>query len=214
MARTGIVSTLLAPPREISLSKIYQSTCSVRFGTKIVAIKDLSKFNQKDQAKKLAREKAIDKKNQAIANLRRMRYSGEADDDSWYFAEMQTLEDALVSLQKQRNDAEYRARDWRAMADETFTFARYAKEDFDGDDLEKKRSVIVKLGEILTIKDRTIKFTPNKYFIPLETMNEQNNSLNMVRIANNSSAKTKTDAIASVNNSWLRRSGSNRRPIR
>jgi hypothetical protein len=57
---------------------------------------------------------------------------------------------------------------WRVVADETFTFARYAKEDFDSDDLEKKRSVVMKLGEKLTILDRTIKFTPNKYFVPLE----------------------------------------------
>ena len=169
---------------------------------------------EKDQATVQARDKAIDKKTKAIVNLRRMRYSGEADDDSWYFAEMQTLEDELEGLQKQRNDAEYKARDWRAMADETFKFARYAKEDFDGDDLEKKRSVIVKLGEVLTIKDRTIQFTPNKYFIPLEKMNEQGITFDMVRTPNNSSANTKKDAFAPMNNIWLRRSGSNRRPIR
>lgn len=107
----------------------------------------------------------------SIARIRNT-INGEADDDSWYFAEMQTLEDELESLQKQRNDAEYKARDWRAKADEAFTFARYAKEDFDSDDLEKKRSVIVKLGEVLTIMDRTIHFTPNKYFLPVENMNE------------------------------------------
>lgn len=102
-----------------------------------------------------------------------MRYTGEADDDSWYFAEMQTLEDDLERLQEARNKDEYSARNWRAVADETFTFARYAKEDFDSDDLEKKRSVVMKLGEKLTILDRTIQFSPNKYFIPLEEMNEQ-----------------------------------------
>lgn len=91
----------------------------------------------KDQAVTLARDNAIEKKKQSIANLRRMRYNGEADDDTWYFAELQTLEDELERLQGARNDAEYKARDWRAMADEVFTFARYAKEDFDSDDLEK-----------------------------------------------------------------------------
>jgi len=81
---------------------------------------------------------------------------------------MQTLEEDLEALQDKRNNDEYKARDWRAMADEVFTFARYAKEDFDSDDLEKKRAVVVKLGAGLSILDRTILFTPNKYFIPLE----------------------------------------------
>ncbi len=128
---------------------------------------------EKDNAKTLAHEKAIEKAKLSIANLHRMRYSGEADDDSWYFAEMQTLEDELERLQDARNKDEYRARNWRAIADETFTFARYAKEDFDSDDFEKKRSVVMKLGEKLTILDRTIQFTPNKYFVPLEKMNER-----------------------------------------
>lgn len=165
---------------------------------------------EKDQAKTLAHEKAIEKKTQSINNLRRMRYAGEADDDSWYFAEMQTLEDELESLQKQRNEAEYKARDWRAKADEVFTFARYAKEDFDSDDLEKKRSVIVKLGEVLTILDRTIQFTPNKYFIPLEEMIEQQKLVpEMVRT---DSQQGEIGPFVPNNLSWLRGLDSNQRP--
>jgi site-specific DNA recombinase len=165
---------------------------------------------EKDQAKTLARDKAFDKKKQAIANLRRMRYNGDADDDSWYYAEMQTLEDELEGLQKQRNNAEYKARDWRAKADEVFTFARYAKEDFDSDDLEKKRSVVVKLGEVLTILDRTIQFTPNKFFIPLEQMNErQNNAPEMVRT---DSQQGEIGSFVPNSLSWLRGLDSNQRP--
>ncbi|MGH7217914.1 MAG: recombinase family protein [Candidatus Microsaccharimonas sp.] len=181
----------------------------------------------KDQAVAFAHDKAIEKKKQSIANLRRMRYSGEADDDSWYFAELQTLEDELEALQDGRNKAERKARDWRAVADETFTFARYAKEDFDGDNLEKKRSVVVKLGEKMEILDRTIQFTPNKYFIPLEEMNEREKlALEMVRTVNNDVLKSKntpvgvlalpneSTSIVDLNSSWLRRLGSNQRPCR
>lgn len=165
----------------------------------------------KDEAKADAHNKAIEKKKQAIASLRRMRYSGEADDDAWYFAEMKTLEDELEALQNGRNNAERKARDWRAVADETFTFARYAKEDFDSDDLEKKRAVIVKLGEKLEILDRTIQFTPNKYFIPLEEMNErQNLAAQMVRT---NSGQIKTPANEQVSLSWLRGRDSNPRPF-
>lgn len=77
----------------------------------------------KDHTQTLAKDKAIERKKQAIANLRRMRYNGEADDDSWYFAEMQNLEDELEALQEKRNKAEHKARDWRKEADKTFTFA-------------------------------------------------------------------------------------------
>jgi site-specific DNA recombinase len=164
----------------------------------------------KDLAITEAHDKAISKKTQAIVNLRRMRYNGDADDDSWYYAEIKTLEDQLDTLQKQRNNAEYVARDWRAKADEVFTFARYAKEDFDGDDLEKKRSVIVKLGEKITIMDRTIEFTPNRYFILLEKMNKS-----LLQLSNKVRTDSQQREIGSndlVITSWLRRLDSNQQP--
>ncbi len=166
---------------------------------------------EKESAKTKAHDKAIEKAKNSIVNLRRMRYTGEADDDSWYFAEMQTLEDELERLQDARNKDEYKARNWRAVADETFTFARYAKEDFDSDDLEKKRSVVMKLGEKLTILDRTIQFTPNKYFIPLEKLNESTVMLsNMVRT---NDLQIKTPAFQHGSLSWLPGRDSNSRPI-
>lgn len=150
----------------------------------------------KDQAKTQAHNKAIEKKKQAINNLRRMRYSGEADDDSWYYAEMKTLEDELETLQGKRNDDEYQARNWRELANEMFTFARYAKEDFESDDLEKQRTVVAKLGANLTIMDRTIQFTPNKYFVPIEEMNKRrNNPSDIVRTENNDAQKSKNTPV-------------------
>ncbi len=166
----------------------------------------------KDQVQTASRDRAIEKKTQAIINLRRMRYSGEADDDSWYFAEMQTLESELEDLQSERNKSEYKARDWRAKADEVFTFARYAKEDFNSDDIEKKRAVIVRLSEVLTLMDRTIQFTPNKYFVPLEKMNESQLQLSeMVRTDSQQRGIGSNDHIIT---SWLRQLGSNQRPNR
>lgn len=164
----------------------------------------------KNNTKTQAHERAIKKAETSITNLRRMRYSGEADDDSWYFAEVQTLEDELERLQDARNKDEYKARNWRAVADETFTFARYAKEDFDGDDLEKKRSVVMKLGEKLTILDRTIQFSPNKYFIPLEQMIEnEKQAREMVRTDD---LQIKSPAFQHGSLSWLPGSDSNRQP--
>lgn len=181
----------------------------------------------RDATQIAARDRAIKKVEQSIVNLRRMRYNGEADDDTWYFAEMESLESELEDLRKKRNNAEYKARDWRSEADRVFTFARYAKEDFDSDDLEKKRSVIVGLGEKLSILDRTIQFAPSRYLIPLKKMNEQTSQLeNMVRTENIDVQKSKNTPVGvlaipdeststlDLNTSWLRQLGSNQRPNR
>lgn len=156
-------------------------------------------------------DKRIQKAQEAINRLRRMRYNGEADDDSWYFAEIEQLNSDLEEAQNSRNKVEYKTRDWRAKADEVFTFARYAKEDFDSDDLEKKRSVVVKLGEVLTIMDRTIQFTPNKYFVPIEKMNE--NKLQLTNMVRTDAGQIKTPAFQHGSLSWLRRLDSNQWPF-
>ncbi len=167
---------------------------------------------EQDQAQTQARDKAIEKKKQSIASLRRMRYNGEADDDAWYFAEISGLEEELEALQKDRNKAERKARNWREVADEVFTFARYAKEDFDSDNLEKKRTVIAKLGARLEILDRTIQFTPNKYFIELEKMNEQ--QLQLSEMVRTDSQQREIGPKYLENLAWLRQLGSNQRPNR
>ncbi len=41
------------------------------------------------------------------------------------------------------------------------------KEDFDSDDLERKRVVIKRLGVDLKLSHRTIQFTPVKYLVPV-----------------------------------------------
>lgn len=46
-------------------------------------------------------------------------------------------------------------------------FARYAKEDFDSDNLERKRAVIKIIGADLKLSHRTIQFTPVKYLVPV-----------------------------------------------
>lgn len=58
--------------------------------------------------------------------------------------------------------------DWRERTMDIFIFARYAKEAFDSDDWERKRTVIKKLGADLKLSGRTIQFTPVKYFVPIE----------------------------------------------
>ena len=59
------------------------------------------------------------------------------------------------------------ANGWKDKANDVFMFARYAKEDFDSDDWERKRTVIKRLGADLKLSGRTIVFTPVKYLVPV-----------------------------------------------
>lgn len=112
--------------------------------------------------------KSITAKEIEITNLGRMRYRGECPDDAFYASESKKLENELKALKKARDKAEKAAKQWRSIADETFSFARYAKEDYDSDSLENKRRVLVRMGQNLTLMDGKIQFTDMKYFEPIE----------------------------------------------
>lgn len=68
------------------------------------------------------------------------------------------------------------AKDWRSKATDIFMFARYAKEDFDSDDWERKRTVIKRMGADLKLSGRTIVFTPVKYLVPIANQRLKLNS--------------------------------------
>ena len=137
-----------------------------------LAIEALAEENDDTIAKQQAvvtnQLKSIKEKENEIHGLQRMRYRGECPDDNFYASEMKKLESELESLQKARNKTEVESRDWRKQANETFTFARYAKENFESDDLEKQRVVLRKLGQNLTVLDGKIQFTPVKHLVPIE----------------------------------------------
>jgi hypothetical protein len=102
------------------------------------------------------------------------------------------------------------SRSFYKLAVETFTFALYAKRGLDSVDLEKKRAVVVKLGEKLEILDRAIQFIPNKYFIPRKEMNDKEKQAPDTVRTDFDKIKTPTNMQVSL--SWLRGRGSNPRP--
>jgi hypothetical protein len=68
----------------------------------------------------------------------------------------------------------------------------------------------VKLGEKMTILDRTIQFTPNKFFIPIENMKQTAIlPLDMVRTDSQQGEIGSKQQCAIL---WLRGLGSNQRP--
>lgn len=137
-----------------------------------LAIEALAQENDETIAQQEAissnQDKSIARKKDEIHGLQRMRYRGECSSDEFYESEMKKLEAELKDLLKARTKTEIESRDWRKLANETFTFARYAKDDFESDDLEKQQVVIKKLGQNLTVLDGKIQFTPVKYLVPIE----------------------------------------------
>ena len=125
--------------------------------------REVSKQNEKmDQINK----QIADTKNKLDA-LRRSLYTGLITDEAFFLTEQETLENEITRLEDEREKVKTVAKDWKDVANDAFMFARYAKEDFDSDDWERKRAVIKRLGANLKLSGRTIVFTPVKYLVPI-----------------------------------------------
>ncbi len=110
---------------------------------------------------------SIAKKKTELDGLRRALYTGLITDQGYFIIEQENLEKELARLEEERNKVADIAKDWKEIANDVFLFARYAKEDFDSDDWERKRAVIKRLGANLKLSGRTIEFTPVKYLVPI-----------------------------------------------
>ena len=142
--------------------------------------------------------RAIDELEEQLRELGRMRYRGLVDDD-FYLSESKELESNLKKLQKARNKAESKAVNWRAVANDTFNLARYAKEDYDNGDFDQKRAVIFKLGQNLTLFDGKVQFDSVKYLIPIsEAYAVLKPQLDLVRTSSQQIEKASEDAIIST----------------
>lgn len=135
----------------------------------IRALEEEDEFEVANQNKKLAEynKQISDKKNQ-LDSLRRSMYQGVITDQAFFLNEQESLNADIDALIKARDNVLTVASDWRKKATDVFMFARYAKEDFDSDDWERKRTVIKQLGADLKLAGRTIQFTPVKYLVPIE----------------------------------------------
>lgn len=118
------------------------------------------------QAEKLTNiNKVIADKNNELNALRRSLYTGLITDNAFFLSEQELLTNEITKLEKDRSKVLDISNDWREKANDVFMFARYAKEDFDSDDWERKRAVIKRLGVNLKLSGGTIQFTPVKYLI-------------------------------------------------
>ena len=121
-----------------------------------------------EQNKKIAQiNHQISKKKSDLDSLRRAVYTGVITDNAFFVSEQESLNNEINKLEADRSKIMAAAENWRDKANDAFMFARYAKEDFDSDDWERKRAVIKRLGVDLKLSGRTIVFNPVKYLVPV-----------------------------------------------
>ena len=138
------------------------------FELAIRALEEEDEIEVAGQNEKIAQfnKRISDKKNE-LDSLRRSMYRGIITDQAFFLREQDVIETEINRLTKERDNVTTVAKNWREKAVGAFMFARYAKEDFDSDDWERKRVVIKKLGADLKLSGRTIQFTPVKYLVPV-----------------------------------------------
>lgn len=178
----------------------------------IRALEEEDEVEVANQNSKIARynKQISDKKNQ-LDNLRRAVYQGIITDQAFFLSEQESLSADIDSLVESRNNIMSAANDWRSKATDIFMFARYAKEDFDSDDWERKRTVIKRLGADLKLSGRTIQFTPVKYLVPIE--NYHSELKRQFNIARTDSQQIKKDLREDLISEWYARQDSNLRPF-
>jgi site-specific DNA recombinase len=134
------------------------------------AVRFLDEFDAAESAKQqeIYRQqvKAIETTENQLRELNRMRYRGQVD-DAFYESEKRELESKLVLLRGQFDDQERANREHRKKLEEYFNFARYAQEDFEGDNDLKKKKVLAIVGQNLLFKDGYLWFEPIPYLTPL-----------------------------------------------
>ncbi len=138
-----------------------------RLATEALAEEDEIKVSQQNEKIAQINRQITITKNKLNSLRRTYIYEKVITDDAFFISEQDALNKEIARLEADRDSVMTLAEDWRNTAIDVFLFARYAKEDFDSDDWERKRTVIRQLGADLKLSGRTIHFTPVKYLVPI-----------------------------------------------
>lgn len=177
------------------------------------ACKYLEEFDEEENVKQQQiykqQVKAIEGTENQLRELSRMRYCGQVDDE-FYETEKNDLEQRLVLLRGQFDDRERENQAHRRKLEEYFNFARYAQEDFEGDDDLKKKKVLSIVGQNLLFKDELLWFEPIPYLTPL--MPKYKKLKKQYDQVMTQPEQGREKLIADIISAWCTRQDSNLRP--
>lgn len=167
---------------------------------------EISKQNEK----LAAINKQIAEKTNELNSLRRALCKGLISDEAYFLSEQDAISKDIEKLESDRSKVNTVANEWKEAATDIFMFARYAKEDFDSDDWERKRAVIKRLGASLKLSGRTVQFTPVKYLVPIKNNGKFLEAIK--EAARTAPEQMKKDLKEDLISSWYTRRDSNPRP--
>ncbi len=177
-----------------------------RLAVEALAEEDLAEVTEQND-KIASINNQLAKKKHELDSLRRAVYTGVITDNAFFLSEQEALNKEITRLEDARSRVVTVANDWKDKANDVFMFARYAKEDFDSDDWERKRTVIKRLGADLKLSGRTIIFTPVKYLVPVA--NNQESLKAKKEAARTAPQQMKKDLREDLNSLWCARLDSN-----
>jgi len=133
-----------------------------------------------------------------------MRAKKEIDADS-YKRKIETLLYDKKKLKGLLDDTDNRVDKQIQNIDDTFIFARDAKKEFESDDPERQRQVLLNLGSNLLLKDRIVSFSTEKPFLQIERMVPEVNAIHkQVRTSKNGENERDLRALYSQSPMMLR----------
>ena len=155
--------------------------------------------------------KSLVKTQSELDELTKMRYRKLIDDER-FIKEKDSLLIKIKQLKKKLRQTENRAKEWLELTEKTFSFATYARIAFIKGGLEKKKEILMGLGQNPTIKDKKISIQGNEWLQPIANgYPALEKEYLRLEPAKNRTNKAKIEAIASIRTQWLGRRDSNPR---
>jgi DNA invertase Pin-like site-specific DNA recombinase len=150
-----------------------------------------------------AQQKAVNNTQANLDRLTQMRYRDLINDDE-FVKEKMKMEAEIAKLREKLKGTEARADKWLELTEKTFNYATYARVSFMKGDDQKKKEILLTLGQNPILKNQKLNIEAYKWFVPIANdapmLVEE---YKKVRTNKNLSTKAKNEAIASIRTAWL-----------
>lgn len=171
-----------------------------------LALKELDKHEQIDEEKaqkiKMNQQVSVDKLNNELKELTRMRYR-QLIDDNLYMKEKNELEGKIERLKVTLNGQHSQLGQEIELTKKAFKFSTYAFGAFLERRLELRKELLLTFGEDIKIADKTLSLTPYSWFVPIREkyspLEAEINELELDFMKLNSEQK---EAVASIHSRW------------
>lgn len=169
-------------------------------------IEDRSKIYEMQHKNLVETQKELDE-------LSRMRYRQQVAEE-FYVRESNQLQAKINSLKDKLRETESRAERWLELTEKVFTFATYARKEFLVGGLERKKEILLALGQTPIIHNGKLTIKPNEWLVPIENgysaLEKKYQRLELNKTLTN---KERTRSLGEVRSLWLGSWDSNPGPI-